>query len=228
MNEPPSAAIDSEFFYNRLYPLQDRVLEVLNQTDTGLYLTGGTALARGYLEHRFSDDLDLFANLEQRFAVWCEQFATALEANSAWQTTVALRQQYFVRIFVIQDDVTLKIECVNDVPSHIGEIRQHPVLGRLDSPENILANKLTALLGRDEPKDVADVWKLTGEMGLSIKKAITGARSKAAGIYPPALARRLFTITRADWEAVRWTTPPNPDHFIREVKALAESLILVE
>ncbi len=204
------------------------MLAVLNQTNMGLYLTGETALARGYLHHRFSDDLDLFANLDQRFAIWCEQFVTALEANSMWETTVALRQQYFVRIFVTRENVTLKIECVNDVPSHIGEIQQHPVLGRLNSPENILANKLTALLGRDEPKDVADVWMLTGKMGLSIKEAITGARSKAAGLYPPALARRLFTVTRADWEAVRWTTPPDPDHFIREVKALAESLILVE
>lgn len=133
-----------------------------------------------------------------------------------------------MRVVVWQPNVSLKIECVNDVPSRIGDIRHHPVLGRLDSPENILANKLTALLGRNEPKDIADVWALTGRLGLSIKEAIMGASSKAAGLYPPDLARRLFLVTREDWEAVRWITAPEPDEFIREVKELAESLILVE
>jgi len=35
---------------------------------------------------------------------------------------------------------------------------EHPVLGRLDSAENILANKISALIDRDEPKDLADIW----------------------------------------------------------------------
>jgi hypothetical protein len=219
--------IDSEFFFTRLYPLQDRALQIIDQAGTDFYLTGGTALSRGYLHHRFSDDLDLFANLSPRFSSWCEQVVMTLAANPAWQTKVTMRQEYFMRIFVTQDDVTLKIECVNDVPSHIGEINHHAILGRLDSPENILANKLTALLGRNEPKDVADVWALTLGLGLSIKDAITGAQSKAAGLYPPDLARRLFQVTQQDWATVRWITPPDPEQFIREVKDLAESLILV-
>jgi len=188
--------MDSEFFFTLLYPLQDRVLQVIDQAGTDFYLTGGTALSRGYLHHRFSDDLDLFANLNPRFSIWCEQLVMALAANPAWRTKVTMRQEYFMRIFVTQDDVTLKVECVNDVPSHIGEIHHHAILGRLDSPENILANKLTALLGRNEPKDVADVWALTLGLGLSIKEAITGAQSKAAGLYPPDLARRLFQATQ--------------------------------
>jgi len=34
------------------------------------YLTGGTAVSRAYLQHRFSDDLDLFVNYDKRFALW--------------------------------------------------------------------------------------------------------------------------------------------------------------
>ena len=46
-----------------LTPLQKQVLVAL--FDSGLadreyYLTGGTALSAFYLQHRFSDDLDLF------------------------------------------------------------------------------------------------------------------------------------------------------------------------
>ena len=44
----------------------------------------------------------------------------------------------------------------------------HPVLGRLDTPENILANKLSALVDRQEPKDLADIWGFCSRLALSI------------------------------------------------------------
>lgn len=43
------------YFYEHLYPLQDRVLALIQKIETGLYLSGGTAASRGYLNHRFSD-----------------------------------------------------------------------------------------------------------------------------------------------------------------------------
>ncbi len=46
-------ANNSDFYFDVLYPFQDRVIKVINQADTGFYLTGGTAAPRGYLEHRF-------------------------------------------------------------------------------------------------------------------------------------------------------------------------------
>ncbi|MBI3104685.1 MAG: hypothetical protein HYY95_03740, partial [Candidatus Rokubacteria bacterium] len=49
--------MDQAFFFDTLYPLQDRVLKVINTVETDFYLTGGTASSRGYLHHRFSDDL---------------------------------------------------------------------------------------------------------------------------------------------------------------------------
>jgi len=48
---------DSQNFYiDSLYPFQDGVIRILRTLDTPFFLTGGTALARGYLGHRFSDD----------------------------------------------------------------------------------------------------------------------------------------------------------------------------
>lgn len=54
--------MDKEKYATRLYPLQDEVLKIVNDQKTGFYLTGGTALSRGYLHHRLSDDLDFFVN----------------------------------------------------------------------------------------------------------------------------------------------------------------------
>ena len=57
------------FYFDVLYPFQDRVLKVIRVAGTGFYLTGGTAASRGYLNHRFSDDLDLFVNDDNRFGL---------------------------------------------------------------------------------------------------------------------------------------------------------------
>ncbi len=51
-----------ETYTNKLYPLQDKVLKLLEKVNTHFYLTGGTVLGRYYLHHRYSDDLDLFVN----------------------------------------------------------------------------------------------------------------------------------------------------------------------
>ena len=58
------------FYFDHLYPLQNEVLRLITELDTGFYLSGGTAASRGYLHHRFSDDLDLFVNDDSRFGLW--------------------------------------------------------------------------------------------------------------------------------------------------------------
>ena len=220
-------ASTNSYYFDQLYPLQDEILQLIHRQDTGFYLTGGTAVSRFYLHHRLSDDLDLFVNFNPEFSMWCGRVIDALLQFEPQQTRIILRQQYFARIMLTHNDTTLKIEMINDVPSHIGEIRQHPILGRIDSPENILANKLTALIGREEPRDLADIWGLCTKLGLSIQDAIEGATSKATGIYPLDIARRLCTATHKDWEQVRWIEPPDPTQFLKELNQLGEKLILV-
>lgn len=207
----------NDYYLNRLYPLQDRVLHMVNEAQTDFYLSGGTALSRGYLNHRFSDDLDLFMNTattsgeDRSYRLGVDRVIDALARQPDWTVTVTLRGQYFTRIVVSQESAQLRVELINDVIAHIGEISYHPVLGRLDNPENILANKLTALRDREEPRDVADVWGICTKLGLSIERAITDARRKSSGLYHADIARRLISTTRADWEAVRWIHPPDPD-----------------
>lgn len=62
--------VNPAYYFEVLYPFQDRVLRILNALDTGFYLGGGTAASRGYLQHRFSDDLDFFVNDDARFRLW--------------------------------------------------------------------------------------------------------------------------------------------------------------
>ncbi|MFZ5862302.1 MAG: hypothetical protein ACOYXR_05620 [Nitrospirota bacterium] len=165
-------------------------------------------------------------NDDPRFARWTDRVVHGLADAPDWTIDVIQRDAQFARLSLQTPDATLKIELVNDVPSRIGDIRPHPVLGRMDSPENILANKVTAVIDRREPKDLADIWGFCSLMGLSLDHALTDAHSKAAGLFPADLARVLCAATPADWAAVRWITSPTPDDFVRELRHLGERLIL--
>jgi hypothetical protein len=214
------------FYFDVLYPFQDQVIAVINRVDTSFYLTGGTAASRGYLQHRFSDDLDYFVNDDDRFGLWVERIIQTL--SKEWQCDVWMKEERFARLNLSRNDLSLKIELINDVPARVGEIQNHSVLGRLDSAENILANKVTALLSREEPKDLADVWGFCCQRNLSLETAITDAQSKAAGIFPADLGRVLCSVQKEDWEAVRWIKAPPVETFISQLNQLGESLLLIK
>jgi predicted nucleotidyltransferase component of viral defense system len=220
--------MDHQFYLKQLYPFQDQVLRVISATDTGFYLTGGTALSRGYLNHRFSDDLDFFVNDDPNFSLWTDRIFQGLSRSAEWNNQIIQRDERFVRLTLKQAEIDLKIDLINDVPSRVGEPLHHPVLGRIDTAENMLANKITAVLDRTAPKDLADIWGLCCRKGLSLKDAIAGAQGKAAGVFPVDLARVLCSVTRSDWELVRWIKPPNPEQFIVQLAELGKSLIFPE
>lgn len=216
----------SSFYFDVLYPLQDRVIQIINQADTEFYLTGGTAASRAYLQHRFSDDLDYFVNDDSRFGLWVERIIQSL--NGTWACEILLKEERFARLNLREGAAALKIELINDVPARVGGLVDHPVLGRLDSAENILANKVTALLSREEPKDLADVWGFCTQKNLSLQAAITNAQSKAAGVFPADLARVLCSVRKEDWEAIRWISAPPLETFTAQLTQLGEDLLLLK
>jgi len=220
--------VEREDYFTKLYPLQDAVLALFAAAETEFYLTGGTAASRGYLNHRLSDDLDLFVNDDSRFGLWADRLIACIADRPDWDVSVGLRDLRFVRFSVTSQELTLKIELVNDVPSRVGEISAHPVLGRLDTAENILANKLTALADREEPKDLADVWGFCTRMDLSLSQALEGAHGKAAGLFPVDLARPLLNASASDWELVRWIEAPPVEQFLEDLRRLGEELLLLQ
>jgi len=219
--------VDDSFYTGTLYPFQNEILRVIDGAETEFYLSGGTAASRGYLQHRFSDDLDLFVNDRREFSLWAERVIQGLAADGKWSVSVGLKEERFVRLVVDSGDVELKVEMINDVPAHCGELRRHEVLGLLDSSENILANKVTAVLDREEPKDLADIWGFCVVARLSLEDALRNADSKAAGVFPADLARVLCSVSRADHDLIRWQNDPGFEAFRDGLNALGESLLLV-
>jgi hypothetical protein len=220
--------MDAAFYFEQLYPLQDQVLARLRGVETGFYLTGGTVTSRIHLRHRFSDNLDFFVNDDDHFPLWVDRFIHALQIETNWQVQVSLRDIRFARLFLTVGEVVLKVEMVNDVPARVGEVQNHPIFGKIDTPENILANKVTAALDRNAPKDIADIWGLCTQLGLSLTDAIEGAQGKAIGVFPADLARVLCTAQRTDWELVRWITPPDSNQYLADLRILGEHLLLLD
>lgn len=114
---------------------------------------------------------------------------------------------------------------VNDVPSHIGTLVNHPVLGVIDSKENIIANKLTAIVDRTLPKDMVDIHFLLND-GLSIKEALTDAESKAAGISPLLIAKIFseFDYSIIDSE-IKWIIPIESTAIKKFLSIISEKIV---
>ena len=210
----------AEYYGKIIYPLQDKVIPAFK--DSPFYLTGGTALSRGYYNHRYSDDLDYFVNDHSDFQRIAERQVEKLRRMFD-EIAIAIKGENYYRIFVGSE--RLKIEMVNDVPSHIGGMAEHPVLGRIDSKENILANKLTALADRSLPKDIVDIYFLLKD-GLSLKKALSDAESKAAGISPLLIAKIFaeFNYAILDPE-IKWIMPLSGETIKRYLNTLSLSIV---
>jgi len=96
----------------------------------------------------------------------------------------------------------------------------------LDTRENILANKITALVDRKAPKDVADIYWLCCEDNLDLLEALTGASGKAAGIFPPHVASELDKWRKAGVPDALWLKRPEPARYEEGLARLVESLSL--
>lgn len=213
--------------WTALYVLQDKVLACLAPVDHGFYLTGGTALGRGYYGHRYSEDLDFFVNDAADFELWrdrCIESIRRLAEQNGFHLEILLREPRFGRA-VLQGAEPLKLEFVNDVPCRVGIPWHHPTLGRLDTKKNILANKVSALVDRAAPKDLADIFWLCCRDQLDICAAMEEAEGKSAGIFPPVVASAMEKTLAAGLPPVFWITPPDPDEFRREIEALIQRIM---
>ena len=69
--------------YRKLYLLQDKFLEWWISLNLPFYLTGGTALGRFYLNHRYSEDLEFFINANELYPEFSLQ-KTNKSLKSSW------------------------------------------------------------------------------------------------------------------------------------------------
>ncbi len=122
-----------KFYEDKLYPLQDGILQLMNKLATPFYLTGGTALSRAFFNHRYSDDLDFFVNNDKNYKKNVEKIINVLRENYKDRLNLGVIDSAFARIFIEENNVTLKIEFLNDVPFHDGGFDRNLFYSKIDN-----------------------------------------------------------------------------------------------
>lgn len=195
------------YYFQTLYPLQDRVLNMLDSAGGSYYLSGGTALSRVYLHHRFSDDLDFFFNRTPQFRKEVQESILHIKQQNLEVNTTILEAD-FARIYVLMDNASLKVEWINDVPYTFGPKGKSSLFSRTDNWQNILSNKLSAL-PRNEAKDLADILFICKAYSFSWQDVVEQAKEKDIWVDEIELSRLLFETPIQQLEQVNWIKKPD-------------------
>lgn len=120
------------------------------------YLAGGAAILIEPNTTRYSRDLDYFHDSERRVA---EAFTTdeSRLVEAGYAVEVELNQVGYVRAIVRKDDDATKVEWARDSSWRFMPTVHDPRVGFRLHPVDLAVNKVLALAGRDEPRDVLDV-----------------------------------------------------------------------
>lgn len=173
----------------RLDSLQERVLRVLGTACPGWRLTGGAALAGFHLGHRTTRDLDLLWGGCERLGRIPEEVRAALAADQLSVATVQSAPS-FHRIRVTDGHLVTVVDLVAEPVAPIeppAVLRHGDTSVLVDTPYEIMVNKLCALLGRAELRDLEDVGALLAR-GDDLERAVADAPRKDGGFSALTLA----------------------------------------
>lgn len=178
------------------YSLQDKFLEkfFLSRFGHDFYLTGGTALARFYFNHRQSLDLDLFSHNQKidfnEVNLEILKIISVLKLSLIKQVNTETFLQY---ICEGKSALNLKIDIVKDIPVHFGKNIKKGIV-KIDSLENIGSNKILAILGRSDAKDFIDLYFILTKTKLRFDYLYNLARQKDLGLSKFYLANSIRQI----------------------------------
>lgn len=180
---------------SRLSPLQKDFLRAFFQQESRFFLSGGAALAGFHLGHRETHDLDLFTledALTEGMSVVAEVARELGGMLEAIQTSPDFR-----RVLLRGGTEAIVIDLVREYV--VQAMPEKTVINgiRVDPPEEILANKLCALLSRSEIRDLVDVRALE-LAGCSLEDALKAAAAKDTGLTPAQLGWVLSQIKLGD------------------------------
>lgn len=172
------------------------------------YLAGATVLHRDKKSPRYSQDLDLFHDVEQSVASSAETDAETLGA-AGYELDWMLRTPSFFRAVVRKGDQRLRIEWAHDSAFRFFPVEEDRDLGFRLHAADAATNKVLALAGRSEVRDFVDVIHLH-ETYLSLGALAWAACGKDAGFTPDFLLEQVArhsAYTQADLDRLQLREP---------------------
>jgi len=175
---------------DKLSALQWRILFILAELRPPFTLTGGAALAGIHLRHRETRDLDLFwrehpelGDLVTRVGEMLR--AADLEVSTVQEATTFHRLRVADTREICLVDLVAEPFAALEKPTEVQLDRGVVLL--VDTPHEILANKLCTLLSRSELRDLVDVKALL-DAGGNLERGLADAARKDGGFSPLTLA----------------------------------------
>ncbi len=166
--------------------LQQDLLRAFFAHERRFVLTGGGALVGYHLRHRTSDDVDLFAKPPVALE---DGFRALLAASASIGATVEVLRSFpeFRRALVRQGTESVVVDLVIDRAPDVDPTVEGGDGVRLHSLREIAANKICALLGRSEVRDLVDLRAILAT-GLALGPMLADAERKDGGVSPATLA----------------------------------------
>lgn len=164
-----------------LTALQADLLREFFAREQRFFLTGGAALAGFYLGHRRTDDLDLFSPPGPSLDDAAHVLHEAAAATAATLEPVR-RFADFHRWLARRGEETCVVDLVIDRAPPVEPVKAARGRLRIDSLREIAANKLCALVGRSEIKDLVDLEALLALPDTDLTRALDDAATKDRGV----------------------------------------------
>jgi len=189
------------------------------------YLTGGTALSKFYFNHRFSDDLYLFVNADEKYSSYVEKLLSYLEKN---KSTLGISINYerltksenYTQLFLSGDQVELKIDLINDIAVYFGEFEIDEKLGKVDNWRNILSNKVSALF-RFQIKDYVDIWIISKNKKFNWREILLEAKQKEVGVDPVEIFNLFTSFPFDNLGLIKWSSSFDSNEIEKDFSAIA-------
>jgi hypothetical protein len=123
-----------------------------------------------------------------------------------------------------KSDTALKLDFVNDLVPHFGDIQSSSVFYRVDNIRNILSNKLSAIF-RFANKDIADIREIALHETIDWPEIINEARAKEAGLEVPIIGEILTTMPESEFEKISWTHKPTWETFRADIDRIVSDMM---
>jgi hypothetical protein len=161
--------------------------------------------------HRTTDDLDFFTDSNEAMVHSDAAIRGAAEAIGA-DVTPLVGAPDFHRYVLARQNESVRVDIVRDRTPPLRDKQIRDGL-RMDSIEEIFVNKICALVGRSELRDLVDLMALEAK-GLRVEDFLALAAKKDAAITPGTLA----------WLCGTFHLPPMPDRdrlvrFLKDLEA---------
>jgi Nucleotidyl transferase AbiEii toxin, Type IV TA system len=161
-----------------LSEIQEQVLEALAAIEPAWTLTGGAALAGFYTKHRETRDQTALGTLSAD--------VVRMLTDRGFSVAVLRTSPMFAQLDARSARGSVVIDLVAD-PTPIAERPTATAIGGVsilvETPHQLLVNKLCALLSRSELRDLVDVRALLG-FGAELERAIRDCPNQDAGFSP--------------------------------------------